>query len=232
MLFKQQEEKMDKLTLINTEIFAGISEIEIDKALECLNAIERKYKKGDIVLKSGTTTKHIGLILRGSVNIVVNYYWGASNIYGHISQGDIFAETYAILPNKELVCDVIASEDSNILFLNLNNILKTCDSNCSFHNQIISNIMKITAKKNFYLSTRMMHTAPKSIRIKLLSYFSEQSLEKNSNEFEIPFSRQELADYLGVDRSALSKELSKMQKEGLIFYKKNKFKLYSKQHSM
>lgn len=212
--------------LTKTNLFRGINADEIALALKCLDPHERAYKKGELIFRAGDKITQIGLVLEGSVNIVVNFFWGNSNIFGHIEKGKIFGEAYAAVSAKELPCDVVAAEDSQILFLNFQKILTTCSSCCSFHNKLIHNIVRISAMKNLKLSSRMMHIAPKSIRDKLLSYLSEQAMENGSPSFNIPFSRQELADYLGVDRSALSNELSKMQKDGLITYKKSSFTLH------
>lgn len=216
---------MNYLFLSETELFKGISAKELESIIKCLGGHEKKYKKSDIVYMAGDTVADIGLVLSGSVNIVVNYYWGGSNIFGHISPGQIFAETYAMLPNKELLCDVVANEDTSVLFVNADKILTVCQNTCSFHNKLIHNLLKISAQKNLNLSVRMTHTASKLIRDRLLSYFSEQALMFGSAQFTIPFSRQQLADYLGVERSALSNELSKMKNDGLIDYDRNSFKL-------
>lgn len=212
--------------LAKTNLFKGINADEIALSLKCLDAYEKSYKKGEQIFRTGDTIANIGLVMDGSVNIVVNFFWGNSNIFGHVEKGKIFGEAYAAVPGRELFCDVVAAEDSLILFLNFQKLMTTCPTCCSFHNRLIHNIVRISAAKNLNLSSRMMHIAPKSIRDKLLSYFSEQALEHSSSSFSIPFSRQELADFLGVDRSALSNELSKMQRDGLITYKKNAFTLH------
>lgn len=212
--------------LSKTTLFHGIKENELEEMLPCLNANIRHYKKGELIHRAGDVVSQIGLVEKGSVNIVVNFYWGGSNIFGHIERGDIFAEVYAAIPGQELVNDVIAAEDSDIIFFDMNKLMTTCQKGCPFHHRLIYNLIQISAKKNLSLSTRMMHTASKSIRGRLLSYLSEQAFVHGSSHFSIPFSRQELADYLSVDRSALSNELSKMQKDGIITYKKNDFTLH------
>ncbi|MCD1147504.1 Crp/Fnr family transcriptional regulator [Peptoniphilus sp. KCTC 25270] len=214
-----------KIFLKNTSLFQGIQEEEIKALLPCLGAHKKSFQKGEILYQAGDTIEEVGLVLEGSVNIVVNFYWGDSVLFGHIPKGEIFGETYAAIPGKELLCDVVAAEKSSILFLNMNHLFTTCQKSCSFHNRLVHNLIQISAQKNLNLSQRMLHTASKSIRGRLLSYLSEQSIKNNSRHFQIPFSRQELADYLGVDRSALSNELSKMQREGFIEYKKNDFLL-------
>ena len=220
---------MNYLFLSNTNLFRGIKEDEIRTVLSCLNAYERKYQKDEIIYRAGDSISEIGLVETGSVNIVVNVYWGNSNIFGHIEPGQIFAETYAAVPGKELLVDVVAAEDCAILFLNMEKLLTVCQSGCSFHQRLIHNLLRISAMKNLNLSSRMMHTASKSTRVRLLSYFSQLAIENGSASFTVPFSRQQLADYLGVERSALSNELSKMQKDGLIQYRKNEFKLLQRE---
>lgn len=216
---------MNYFFLSHTPLFHGIKENEIAHVLSCLGAREKSYRKNETIFRAGDTVHEFGLVESGSVNIVVNFYWGSSNIFGHMEKGEIFAENYAAIPGKELTCDVVASEDSVILFLDFRNLLTTCQHGCSFHHRLIHNLLRISAQKSLNLSSRMMHTAPKSLRARLLSYLSEQAMINGSTRFTIPFDRQQLADYLGVDRSAMSNELSKMQKDGLIAFKKNEFTL-------
>jgi len=216
---------MNYFFLSNTPLFHGIKENEIAHVLSCLGARENSYRKNETIFRAGDTVREFGLVESGSVNIVVNFYWGSSNIFGHMEKGEIFAENYAAIPGKELTCDVVAAEDSVILFLDFTKLLTTCQHGCSFHHRLIHNLLRISAQKSLNLSSRMMHIAPKSLRGRLLSYLSEQAMIHGSTRFTIPFNRQQLADYLGVDRSALSNELSKMQKDGLITFRKNEFTL-------
>lgn len=212
--------------LAKTQLFRGIPENQIEAMLPCLSAREQSYQKGAIIRPAGRTVEEIGLILSGSVNIVVNYYWGGSNIFVHVDTWQIFGEIYAAIPGKELLCDLVAAEDCTVLFLRMDGILHYCGQNCEYHHRLVCNVLRLFADKNLQMSQRMMHIASYSIRGRLLSYLSQRQLEAGSEHFTIPFSRQQLADYLGVDRSALSNELSKMQKEGLIRYHKNEFFLH------
>lgn len=214
---------MDMHFLSNTMLFRGLRVEEIHSVLACLNTQAQSFDKGEVLCRAGEPVSNMGLVLTGSVNIVVNYYWGGSNIFGHIGPGELFAESYAAIPGRELLVDVVAVEPVEVLFLPFLRLTETCANSCPFHSRTIHNLLQIMAGKNLHLSIRMMHTASRSIRSRLLSYFSEQAVQNGSNQFTIPFSRQQLADYLGVDRSALSNELSKMQKDGLISYRKNQF---------
>ncbi|MDO5016425.1 MAG: Crp/Fnr family transcriptional regulator [Eubacteriales bacterium] len=214
---------MDYSFLASTALFQGIREDEIKHLMSCLSAREVNYRKGEIIYSTDTVVTDIGIVESGSVNIVVNFYWGDSQILGHIPAGDIFAENYAAIPGKELLCDVVAAEDSQILFLNLQRLLTKCRQLCNFHQLLINNLLQISAQKNLNLSSRMLHIGPRGTRDRLLSYLSEQAKLKGSEHFRIPFDRQQLADYLGVERSAMSNELSKMRRDGLIDFHKNEF---------
>ncbi len=218
---------MNYTFLANTNLFHGIREEEIRPMLSCLGAREKSYQKNDVIMRTGEIVHEIGLVESGSVNIVVNFYWGNSNIFGHVEKGKIFGENYAAIPGREMTSDVVAAEDTQILFLDFTKLLSTCSNVCGFHQRVIHNLLRISALKNIGLSSRMMHTAPKGMRDRLLSYLSEQAALNGSTSFTIPFNRQQLADYLGVDRSAMSAELSRMQRDGLITYKKNEFCLRS-----
>lgn len=216
---------MDHQFLSGTRLFGGLNENEINSALSCLKAREESFKKGDIIFHSGDCIEEIGLITAGSVNITVSFYNGSSTVFEHLTAGNIFGDSYASVPGKELMCDFVAGADCVVLFLNINKLICVCDKVCPFHRQLIKNLLCVSSQKSLNLSSRLIHTASKSTRERLISYFSEQSLKSGSVYFTIPFSRQQLADYLGVERSALSNTLSKMQKDGLIQYHKNEFKL-------
>jgi len=219
---------MDETFLANTILFQGTSPQEAKQMLSCLDAHEKSYRKGETILQAGSITENIGLLLSGGANIEIDDVWGNNTILSHVKPGQLFAETYACIPNEPLLVNVQASEKSNVLFLNASKILTTCSHSCMYHNQLIYNLLQIFAQNNLALSRRSVHTSSKSIRGRLLSYLSEQTNLSGSNPFTIPFNRQQLADYLGVDRSALSNELSKMKKDQLITYHKNEFRILAK----
>ncbi|HUM83421.1 MAG TPA: Crp/Fnr family transcriptional regulator [Lachnospiraceae bacterium] len=216
---------MDYSFLTKTMLFRGTSEDEAKSMLSCLETHEKQYKKGSIIYHSGECIKNMGLVLSGGVNIVINDVWGNETILSHVQAGQLFSEVYACIPNEPLLVNVIASENSSVLFLNASKMLTTCQSVCPHHRRLIMNLLQISAAKNLSLSRHILHTSPKTIRGRLISYLSEQSKRCGSYQFTIPFNRQELADYLGVDRSALSNELSKMQKDDILEFNKNRFTL-------
>lgn len=217
-----------KEIILKSKIFKNIEENEVDLLLKCINNYRKTFKKGEIILREGEKTEYMGIVITGSVVVERADLWGNNTVLGVISPGGIFAETYAILNDEPLMINVYANEKSEILFLRTNEIFKTCEKSCNFHDQLILNLIRIASFKNLNLSRKIIHTGPKTIRGKLLSFFSEWVKKENSLSFSIPYNRQQLADYLSVDRSAMSNELSKMQKEGILEFKKNKFKIIDK----
>lgn len=193
--------------------------------LSCLNAETRSYPRGSVIYCAGDLVSSLGLVLSGSVSIENDDVWGNKSILDHARPGQVFAETYACVPGAPLMISVVAAEPTEVLFLDVGRMLRTCSNACGFHSKLIRNLLSIASHKNLNLSRRIFHTSSKSIRGRLLSYLSFQATQQGSREFEIPFNRQQLADYLSVDRSALSNELSKMQRDGLLKVDRNHFSL-------
>ena len=214
---------MDTRQLQQSMVFRGMTELEITKALQVLEAHEKSFQKGETLLIAGTITERMGLVLEGSVTIESNDAWGNRTIISHVGQCQVFAETYALLENEPMLVDVTASEDCRVLFLRSGRIQSLKNSLEPWALKYITNLLTISMHKNLILSGRSFHTAPKTIRGRVMAYLNSVSLQKHSREFDIPFDRQQLADYLNLERSALSKELGKMQKDKLIFCKKNHF---------
>ena len=214
---------MDMRQLQKSMLFRGMTEPEIIKALQALEAHEKRYEKGETLLIAGTITERMGLVLEGSVTIESNDAWGNRTIISHVGKGQVFAETYALMENEPMLVDVTASEDGRILFLRSGRIQSLNSSLESWALKYITNLLTISMHKNLILSGRSFHTAPKTIRGRVMAYLNSVSLQRRSREFDIPFDRQQLADYLNLERSALSKELGKMQREGLISCRKNHF---------
>lgn len=215
---------MKKALLSKTLLFRGTTEEEAEAMLTCLGSVRKKYEKGDVVYHMGECVQHMGLVLSGGVTIESDDIWGNRSILGRADTGQLFAETYACIPGEPLLVNVVAVEKSEILFLDALRLLTTCPNVCTHHNQLIRNLLLISSQKNLGLSRRILHTSSKSIRGRLLSYLSEQVKKNGSYQFTIPFNRQQLADYLSVDRSAMSNELSKMQSEGILQYDRNTFR--------
>ena len=212
-----------QINLANTQLFRGMEPSDIDEMLGCLMAKERTYKKGEIILQEGTITEQIGVVLSGMVIIELGDVWGNNSVLSSIDPGGVFAEAYACVPGEPLMVNVTAAEDTKVLLLNIGRVLEPCSKACPYHMRLVRNLLTLCAGKNLQLSRRVLHTGPKSIRKRLLSYFSECIKRTGSYYFDIPYNRQQLADYLSVERTALSNELSMMQRDGLIRYEKNHF---------
>ena len=206
-------------------LFRGMDEAELAAALSALSAKEKTYEKDETILYAGNVSEHMGLVLEGSVTIESNDVWGNRTILSHIEKGGTFAETYALLEDEPMLVDVIAKEKSNILFLRIGSLNLLQQDISPWRVKLIGNLLRISSQKNLHLSGRSFHTAPKSIRGRVMAYLNSVSLQKNKIDFDIPFDRQQLADYLNVERSALSRELSNMQQDGLIIVRRNHFEI-------
>ena len=216
---------MDASKIRNTVIFHGMSERELFDALEGLNAVTKNYKKGTTILHAGSTTNRMGLVLEGSVTIENNDVWGNRTILSHVGKNQFFAETYGLLADEPLLVDVVANEKCQILFLTIGFLHRGTLKPESWITKIMINLLTISTQKNLTLSGRSFHTAPKTIRGRVMSYLNSVSIQKGSTKFDIPFDRQQMADYLNLERTALSKELRKMKDDGLIDFHKNHFHL-------
>lgn len=216
---------MDFALLSHTPLFAGVAPQEIEAMLACLDTERRHYTKGQIILRSGDTVRSMGIILSGRVLIEKTDLWGNATVLDSVGPGQIFAETYACTPQEPLMVDAVAAESAEVLFIQVARVLEVCPSSCAHHHTLIRNLLALSAQKNLLLSRKIFYTAPKTIRARLLSYLSDQAIRCGRRSFTIPFNRQQLADYLNVERSALSNELSKMQQDGLIETERNYFRL-------
>ena len=216
------------LSVLRTSgIFSGISEEETEKMLHCLEVRPETFQKDEYILLAGDRVEAFGLVITGKVLIIQEDFWGNRNILAAVGAGHCFAETFACSPGAVLNVSVMAQTNVQVLFLNVKRILTTCPSTFSHHSRMIRNLLSELAEKNLRLNEKITHLGQRSRRAKILSYLSAEAQRHGSAEFDIAFSRQQLADYLSVDRSGLSMELSRMQEEGLLEYRKNHFVLKS-----
>ena len=206
-------------------LFAGIEDSGLSSMLGCLNAAERKYVKDEFVFDAGDAALSVGIVLLGSVNILQEDYWGSRTILAHIEAGGLFGEAFSCVGEDSLPVSAAAAETSEILMIDYRRIAAVCSSSCGFHTRLIQNMMKILALKNIMLTQKMEIIAHRTTRKRLLAYLSYQALKAGKSRFTIPFDRQQLADFLSVERSALSAELSRMQNDGLIHTNRSEFEL-------
>ena len=208
-----------------TPLFRGIGDTALAEMFACSGARHKTYHKGDTLLRAGCVTREVGIVEAGSVNIENIDLWGSRSILSHVPAGQVFAETYAFC-GEPMMVDVVAAEETEVLFLNMDVLIHTPRPDSDWQSVLIQNLLNISLRKNLALSERIFCTAPKTVRGRLLLYLSNQAAKAGSKHFRIPFDRQGLADYLNLDRSALSKELGKMRDEGILETTKNEFTLH------
>ena len=211
--------------LKRTQLFSGVSDTEISAMLNCLQAKLLTFQKGDYVFREGEHIDNITVLVEGKLLVQHVDFWGNRNIVNIIRVGEMFGEAYVAPESGSLLNDVIAEEDSAVIFFDVRRILTVCSTACRFHSMVIQNLFFAISEKNRKLVQKIGHMAKRSTRAKLLSYLSEETKRQNSSHFTIPFTRQQLADFLCVDRSAMSNELCKMRNEGLLQFDKNQFTL-------
>lgn len=214
--------------LSGTGLFTNIKDYEMSAVLNCITYSSMQYKAGQLIFKEGDHIRSFGMVYMGAVHIVQEDFWGNRSIISHIGPGKLFGEVFAFSEHRPLNVNVLAVENSEILFFDFKRFVTVCTSACEFHNRLIRNLMALIADKNFLITRKLQHVSQRSTREKVIAYLSDEYKKVGKKDFFIPFNRQQLADYLLVERSALSFELSKMQKEGIIAYNKNRFILNDK----
>ena len=213
------------MNLKNHPLFQDLSESDLDQLYHAACMRSQFFEKNQTVFHAGDRICEVGIVQTGNVHIEMIDLWGNKSILSSIAPGQIFAETYAIC-RKPLLVDVTAAAPCEILFLNLEFLSRSFSEPGSCRDAIMQNLFAICVRKNLILSNRIFCTTPKTVRGRLLVYLSSESAKAGSTSFTIPFDRQGMADYLNLDRSALSKELGRMKKDGILDFKKNHFILY------
>ncbi|MBO5203640.1 MAG: Crp/Fnr family transcriptional regulator [Clostridia bacterium] len=206
-------------------LFDSIEDDDLLGMLGCLGAKVESFDKKYTIFAEGTPARYIGIVLSGSAQIVQVDYYGNRSILSEIYPSEIFAEAFACAEVPSLPVSVIANEPCEVMLISCAHILHTCANSCGFHQRLIFNLMKDLATKTIMFHQRIEITSKRSTREKLLTYLTMQAKKAGGDRFDIPFDRQELADYLEVDRSGLSAEISKLRKEGILECQKNHFEL-------
>ena len=202
--------------LCRTSLFQGIARQELSSLLSCLQANVVTAEKGAPVFLEGDPAGFIGLVLSGSVQIVRDDYYGTRSVISHAGPGELFAEAYACSSVEVMPVSGYALVRSEMMLFSCRKMLTVCSNACLFHNQLVKNLLQVVAQRNVILSRKIQFMSQKTTRQKLMAYLSDQAKRSGSPEFTIPFDRQALADYLGVERSAMSAEISKLQKDGVL----------------
>jgi CRP-like cAMP-binding protein len=227
LYFQQKEIFMDEYIdlLKNISLFEKIASKDIPEMLACLKATMKKYKKNSFIKNEGDKADFIGIILEGTVHILHDDYNGKRTITAALGPCEMFAEAFVFADVPFLPVNVLAATDCVILFLDKQHILEHDENPCKFHGQLMENLLKIVSRKNMMLNQKLRYISNKTTSEKLMAFLYDQAKLNHSNEFTIPYNRQALADYLGVERSAMSAEIGKLQKSGLIETRRSYFKL-------
>lgn len=218
---------MDKYfsAISSSKLFANIKEDDLKALLNCMGSWVKTYAKGEYIAIEQAEMHNIGFILSGKVDMIKEDLWGNKTILVRMGYQDIFGETFACGDNHLSEVTFLAVDDTAVLFMPFDRVMRSCNLVCNFHHRLIENMVILIAEKNVELMRKVEVTTKKTLREKILAYLSQQSQIMNDSNFEIPLGRLELADYLCADRSALTRELAKMKKDGLIDYNRNTFKI-------
>ncbi|MEL7657098.1 MAG: Crp/Fnr family transcriptional regulator [Bacillota bacterium] len=217
--------KQNIKTLKLSSLFQGVEEHDLEAMLNCLGATERKYRKNDVILLAGTKVTSVGIMAEGNAQITRDDAEGNRAILSELGRADLFAEAYVAAGSAEIPITVIATSDCRIVWIPFSKIVGTCSAACGFHRTLVQNMMHVIAVKNILMNEKMRILSCKTTKEKLMTYLSDYSEHVGKNKFKIPFSRNELADFLSVDRSAMSRELSRLKDEGYLNYHKNEFEI-------
>lgn len=211
--------------IAESPLFKDIEKCELEEMLGCLQGKVRTYKKGEYIAFERENIRNIGIVLVGAVDMIKEDVWGNKTIIVRMSEKQMFGETFACSTDTTSSVAFLASRDSRILELSFAHVMHTCSKACVFHHRLVENMVTLIADKNRRLMEKLTILSKKNLREKILAYLSEQALMQQEMFFEIPLGRQELAEYLCADRSALTRELSNMRKEGIIDFDKNVFRI-------
>ncbi len=206
-------------------LFGGVKEADLDAMLACLGAKQYSAHKGQTIFCEGDPAVYVGIVLTGAIRIIKEDYYGNRSIVAQIEPGEVFGESFACAGVPALPVSVVAEEACTYLLIDCRRIITSCTNACEFHNRVIYNLLRMVAAKNLMFHQKLEITAKRTTREKLMAYLMNQAKIEGRDEFEIPYDRQALADYLAVDRSGLSSEIGKLKKEGKISCEKNHFRL-------
>lgn len=211
--------------LYETDLFKGINANDTEKMLLCLGAKTELYEKGSAIILEGEPAEHICIVISGTVHIIKEDYYGNRSIMAKVEAGELFGEVFACAGIDAVPVSVFSAEKSEVVFIDCKKALSPCSESCFFHKVLVANLLRIVSEKALFLNQKIDLLSKRTTREKLLAYLSSQAKQSGRSSFTIPFNRQELADFLCVERSAMSAELSRMRRDGLIDCKKNHFHL-------
>lgn len=215
----------ERMKTMNSPLFAGIRPEDMQAMFGCIGYHISSYPKGGVIAFEQENIHHVGVVLQGAVDMVKEDMWGNRTMLVRMRTDEVFGETFACGEDNLSVVTFVVSEDAQVLFLPFNRVMHTCSSACAFHQRLVENMVRVIARKNRELMYKVEVISKKTLREKILAYLSIQAQTQGEKYFELPLGRVELAEYLCADRSALTRELAKMQEEGLIDYHRNSFRI-------
>lgn len=213
------------MTPLNHPVFRNVTQNEYEDMISCGCVRIAEYTKGNVLFHTGEKTSEFGILISGEIYIESIDFWGNRMILHQIPSGGVFAETYAFC-KVPLMVDVTAAQNSIVLFVDLGVLLAKKHTEKSWYVKLIQSLLILSTNKNLLWSGRVLCITSKSIRSRVMTYLSSEAVKCGKKDFTVPFNRQQMADYLNVERSALSKELGRMQKEGILTFHKNHFHLH------
>ena len=208
-----------------SDLFYGLTSEELGSMLHCLGAKIVDTQKGDPVFLEGDPAGFVGIVLEGSVQVVQEDYFGSRSVIHHSGPGDVFAEAFSFTNLDTMPISGYAVKNSRCMILSCRRMMTVCSNACTFHNRLVKNLLTLVSRKNLMLNEKIRFMSQRTTREKLLAYLSDQAKKTGSAEFTIPYDRQALADYLSVERSAMSAEISKLKKDGILEVKGSHFRL-------
>lgn len=216
---------MEKFNYTKIPFFDGIEEHELNAMLSCLDVRIKEYKKGEMIFNEGDKARYVGLVLKGAVQVVRDDFYGKRSILTTLKEHQLFGESYACSELEFLPVGVYANQNCKIMLMDVRRMIRTCTNNCLFHTRLINNLLKHVVEKTLMLNQKIEYMSKKTTKEKVMAYLLGKAKEAGKESFTIDLDRQSLADYLGVERSAMSAEISKLKKEGYINVNKNHFEI-------
>ncbi|MDO4568234.1 MAG: Crp/Fnr family transcriptional regulator [Clostridia bacterium] len=211
--------------IMDNRIFEGIGEEEVSRIARCSGMQAGEYARGELIACGEAETRRIGVVLEGAVHMVREDEFGGSFVITTLNRGDSFGLPMALEREEEQEVLIYAASACRVASFDAARLLRVCNCNCPCHSRLLTNLLQIAVELSMSLIKKQCHMSQKTLRMKLLSYFSQRHLQQGDVSFDAGMNRQELADYLGVDRSALCAELSRMKRDGLIDYDRRRVEL-------
>lgn len=205
-----------KDVLANSLLFANIEKENIDIMLACLNPKEETFSKGEFIAQAGQPMKGLGLLTEGSLSVLKENVSGNRIIMNILKPGDLFGEMAVFSEKRVWPASIEALTNSTVLFISQDKIVGSCSHACSFHRQIILNMLKILSEKAMNLNRKVEYMSIKGMREKLCTFFWELHKEQGSLLIHLPMKRNEMADFLNISRPSMSREMGRMRDEGII----------------